>query len=110
VDHRLAPPLLVPPLLLFSQGSRLGDPRRRRLGIGDLSTAAAAALALTTASDGVLSAPSSLDVEPSILGDMIALLGAAFMGIYLSVGSRLRKDIALFLYAFPVTAAAAIAR
>jgi drug/metabolite transporter (DMT)-like permease len=40
-------------------------------------------------------------------GDAMALLGAATMGVYLAVGGALRRWMPLWLYALPVTAAAA---
>lgn len=47
-------------------------------------------------------------VEPSVAGDLVALVGAAMMGIYLVVGARLRQWMPLFLYAFPVSLIASL--
>lgn len=72
------------------------------LGIG-----ASAGLAFSVADEDAASG--AIGVAPSLGGDAVATIGAATMGLYLAVGSRLRRDMPLFLYAFPVTAAAGVA-
>jgi drug/metabolite transporter (DMT)-like permease len=47
-------------------------------------------------------------VPPSVQGDALALLGAAFMGVYLTYGFALRQWMPVWLYVAPVTAVAAL--
>jgi len=72
-----------------------------------VGTGAACGLALGAGGGGERTTGS--DPAPTVAGDAVALLGAAAMGVYLSVGVRLRTWMPLFLYALPVTAAAAAA-
>eukprot|EP00697_Spironema_sp_BW2_P012124 gnl/Spiro4/28192_TR13945_c1_g1_i1.p1 gnl/Spiro4/28192_TR13945_c1_g1~~gnl/Spiro4/28192_TR13945_c1_g1_i1.p1 ORF type:complete len:448 (+),score=70.89 gnl/Spiro4/28192_TR13945_c1_g1_i1:196-1344(+) len=48
------------------------------------------------------------DSAVSVAGDMAAFVGAVAMWVYLEVGGNLRQWMPLFLYAFPVTAAAGV--
>jgi len=50
----------------------------------------------------------SLMKDPTLIGDLIATLGAATMGIYLMTGASLRKWLPVWLYVLPVTAISAI--
>jgi drug/metabolite transporter (DMT)-like permease len=72
-----------------------------------LGTAAAVMLALAAGRTTSASA-GSLDQEPSLLGDLVAMVGALMMGIYLLVGAHLRTWMPLFLYALPVTFASCV--
>lgn len=47
--------------------------------------------------------PNSLQHEPTLLGDLVATLGAAAMGVYLLTGASLRSWMPVWLYVFPVT-------
>lgn len=96
----------LPPTLLEGLGTVVGF-------------AAAAVLAAAAGSEGSTnSRAGSADskdaaaphaVAPSAVGDAWALAGATAMVFYLGVGGRLRQWMPLFLYAFPVTASAAVA-
>jgi drug/metabolite transporter (DMT)-like permease len=70
---------------------------------GALVGLVAAAMLASDSSNASANAPPA-----PLLGDMLALLGAAFMGIYLSVGYALRQWMPLWLYVTPVTLVAAI--
>lgn len=76
-----------------------------------LGLAAAAGLAAEAA--GVASVSSTATNgefvrDPSLLGDFIATMGAAGMGVYLAVGAKLRQWLPLWLYVMPVTLVAGI--
>lgn len=88
---RLFPADAKPPTALECAGVTIG-------------TIAAAVLALSHGDSSAAGTPS-----PSFIGDFIAFIGAVAMAFYLGVGSKLRKGLPLFLYAFPVTAVSAIA-
>lgn len=48
------------------------------------------------------------DHSVSLEGDCVAVLGAAAMGVYLSLGARVRKRVLLWMYVFPVTLVAGV--
>ncbi|KAH9259742.1 hypothetical protein BASA81_002164 [Batrachochytrium salamandrivorans] len=48
------------------------------------------------------------DHTVSLAGDFTALLGAAAMGIYLSLGAKVRQQVLLWMYVFPVTLVAGV--
>jgi drug/metabolite transporter (DMT)-like permease len=51
---------------------------------------------------------SSIESRVTVAGDLVAVVGALAMAIYLGVGGSLRKWLPLFLYTFPVTAMSAL--
>ena len=67
------------------------------------------AAALLASADSGVPSPNGVFVQPSPLGDALALLGAAFICVYLTVGATLRQWMPLWLYVAPVTLVAAIA-
>lgn len=105
-----APPPVEVPLQRLSCSSvvQLMFPRDvlppTRLEIGGVlvGTGAAAALALTHDSSG------GAGPQVTVAGDLMAFAGAVSVAFYLSVGAKLRQGMPLFLYAFPVTACAAV--
>lgn len=79
------------------------------LGFAAAVALAQAAAAAANSGSGSSSSHSTQDVEPSVAGDAVATVGAAAMGVYLAVGGSLRAWMPSFMYACPVTAAAAVA-
>jgi drug/metabolite transporter (DMT)-like permease len=89
----LAPAASLPPTALEAAGSLV-------------SFAAAALLVLSA---GGSHAAAAIGPEVTVQGDLMAVLGAATVWLYLEVGGSLRAWMPLFHYAFPVTLASALA-
>ncbi|GLC33755.1 hypothetical protein PLESTM_000107800 [Pleodorina starrii] len=92
-----ATPLLLAALALTT-GSRLSA---GELGGTLLGLAGAVVLSVGASGGG--------EARVGLAGDLASLLASAVMVGYLSVGRRLRQWMPIFVYAFPVTAAAALA-
>lgn len=87
------PKKAFPPTLLEALGTMIGF----------------SAIVVLAVESGKQSGSNSKEPQVTLAGNLSALLGAAAMGVYLGVGSRMRQWMPLWLYAFPVTFVSAIA-